>query len=138
MAKPGSAAAALLSSGLAHDLSQPRTASLDEQRIELERKLGWRCGGCKRRIVSGFKFTTFIVVESKGAADRLAKAVTYACSRPGCEYAGKCAMDAAAMEMTPEMVYLDEQRGERITGAADPAMEFVGQDSSSAGTLPTL
>lgn len=123
MAKPGSPQAALIGSGLGVDLAA-RRLSLDQQRIEKERKLGWRCGGCMRRIGHGFKFTIFSVVEGKGAADMIAAPSTYACTRDDCDYAPRCSMDAAHVETTPEHVYLDERRGERIVGALDPAMEF--------------
>jgi hypothetical protein len=121
VAKPGGDAARLLSAGI--DLSRGRVASLDEQRLELERKAGMRCGGCKRRITNGFAFTTFVLAETKGAADRLATARTYACSRDDCDYAARVAEHAIELEMLPERVYLDERRGERIAGAANPALD---------------
>lgn len=129
MAKPGSRAAAALSGAV--DLGKPRT-SLDEQRIELERKAGMRCGGCKRRITLGFEFVTFVVVEHRGTADRLATARTYACSHEECDYATICAPNSNAMRPI-EWAYPDEHRGEAITGAADPAAEFPVDGAPAIG-----
>lgn len=131
MAKPGSGAAALIATGLAHDLSK-RAKPLDQQRLDLERKEGMRCGGCKRRITLGFEFVVFVVVDVPGASDKLATSRTFACNgATGCQYAEQVALEANAMRPI-EWAYLDEQRGERIVGAADPEMEFVPPVSAVA------
>lgn len=96
--------------------------SLDEQRLDLERRLGMRCGGCRRRIGLGFEFVMFAVVEVKGARDRLAAPKTYACSREDCDYAEKCMRESNAVKQI-EWSYLDELRGERIPGAMNPENE---------------
>jgi hypothetical protein len=125
MAKPGSEDAAAISSGLAVDLSRlGKGKPLDLQRLELERKLGMRCGGCKRRITVGFEFVTFAVVELKGAVDKLAAPRTYACTHDDCDYAQRVAPHANAMRQI-EWAYLDEQRGEKVPGAANPEREAL-------------
>ena len=133
MAKPGRDAAAFLGAvGGVVDLSQP-TPTLDEQRMEHERKAGMRCGGCKRRITLGFEFVVF--VEAHPGA--LATSRTYACNgEGGCEYAAIVAQNANAMRPI-EWAYLDEQRGETIVGAADPRMEYVPPAGVATPDKPT-
>lgn len=124
MAKPGSKQAAALNGlGRAVDLSK-RQKPLDEQRIEQETKLGMRCGGCKRRMDSGYEFIVFAVVEVKGAGDKLAAPRQYACAREDCDYRDRIAREANAMRSITPWLYLDELRGEKIKGALDPANEL--------------
>lgn len=123
MAKPGRGAAEFMGA-LADvvDLSKPRP-TLDEQRLDHERKAGMRCGGCKRRITLGFEFVVFSAHEVHTGT--LVTSRTYACNGDGgCDYAAMVAQHANAMRPI-EWAYLDEQRGEQITGAADPQMEYV-------------
>jgi hypothetical protein len=122
VAKPGKGAAEFMGAlGGAVDLARP-SASLDEQRLDHERKAGMRCGGCKRRITLGFEFVVF--AEHDVHRGVLVTSRTYACNGAnGCAYAAMVAQQANAMRPI-EWAYLDEQRGERIVGAADPRMEW--------------
>lgn len=104
------------------DLSEP-AKSLDEQRLDHERKLGMRCGGCKGRIGLGFEFVMFAVVEVPGARDRLASAKAYACTREDCDYAETCMRESNAVRQI-EWSYLDELRGEKVPGAVNEGAEF--------------
>lgn len=113
MAKPGTDAAreltdmargaTLVGNDLPDSIKAPVLA-------QLEGKLGFRCGGCHRRIRIGIQFTKIDVKIGADGTPQADVARLSACSSDDCDFAREAMIGATVMEMV-EYQWLDEAAG---------------------------
>lgn len=92
---------------------------------QLEGKLGFRCGGCHRRIRIGIQFTKIDVKIGVDGTPQAAVARLSACSAEDCDFAREAMEGATVMEMV-EYQWLDVPPGH--PAEADPQPQEEGDE----------